>query len=973
MEIHMISGKEMLMEPGEMRFTYPGVFQKKDRKRESQAQTDRKINALVEAMTADEKLDLLHGGKNPENMGKVANAGYLRGVPRLGIPELRMFDGPAGVTSVYETTGLPVQQMLASTWSRELSYLFGAVMGRENMSVSGNCQLGAQFDIARTPQFYRSKDMLGEDSFLIAALASEQTRGITDRGVIATAKHFAGYTQNTPPYYSPDFEVDEQTLHEMYLPGYEMAVISGTGAVMNSYNKLNGDWTANSDWLLKDILRNQLHFKGFVMSDWGANHDQSLHHGIDMEMPLGEHNGNTQLKAAIDRGELSWADVDAAVRSVLYGMATAGLLSLTRLNANGTVRAEENRVRPIRMDNTYLEDVKNGLLETNAAAALDIAEKGAVLLKNRDRALPVRPDDYLNGKTVAIIGLGAFNPITGEDMERSFGVLGKMKSPFDEMKRLAGKGADIQAAVGVDIVGEPIPIDALFQDQKCTNPGLVRSFGISKEDGYIGSIFGGQAGMEYRVPKDDQINEYNVSAAEDMEGHRTGEFSTVDRLINFTCGMKDGEINKTYKNADGGTAFLIGESYTWKGFLKVPENGEYRLMLDAIGGLANFIIELDGKKILAGNAVCREGAQWPWSSIIPTPEGMGISGCLLTLEKDKAYPVSVCAKACFQEKDLQLRCAWITPEMKKRDFEAAVRLAGLSDKVIFFAWRKSGAEKTDFERMTFELLPMSLDKDQTALLKAVNKAVKSRGGKLIVVLHSGTVVQLGSWVHDADAILNMWLPGQMGGTAAAKLLLGHVNPGGKTAMSMPAADRDTWLTDTPEHEKERHDGIVNEKGEKTVRYSEGIFFGYRWYDKERVNPLFEFGFGLSYTSFAYTNLSIKRIDRFYEIGVDVTNTGDIAGAEIVQVYLGKARVPEGVQSAEKQLAGFLRLDHLKPGETRRAQIYVPDRTLCFWDKNAPLTERDDGTKDKWSIAKGERLLYVGASSRDIRLTGKIVV
>jgi beta-glucosidase len=961
------------MENGEMKFTYPGIFQKKDRKRETGEQIDRKIDALIEAMTADEKLDLLHGGENPDDVGKVANAGYLCGVPRLGVPEIRMYDGPAGVTSVFETTGLPVQQLLASTWSRELSYLFGAVMGRENLSVSGNCQLGAQFDIARTPHFYRSKDMLGEDSFLIASLAAEQTRGITDRGVISTAKHFVGYTQNTPPYYSPDFEVDEQTLHEMYLPGFEVAVKNGTGAVMNSYNKLNGDWTANQSWLLKGILRDQWNFRGFVMSDWGANHNLSLQHGIDMEMPLGEHNGNEQVKAAIIRGELSWSDVDSAVRNVLYGMACAGLLSLTKLDANGRVIAEQDRTVPIRMENTYREDVKNGLLDVHAGAALAIAEKGAVLLKNRSNALPVRPSDYTLGKAVAMIGLGAVNPITGEDMERSFGVLAKMKSPYEEMKRLAGADADIKAEIGVDLVGVPIPAECLFQDQKCWAQGLVRSFGITKEDGYIGSIFGGQAGTEYRVPSDDQINEYNVSAAGAMDEHDTGAFAAVDPMINFTCGTKDGKINKTYKNALGGTAFLNGECYTWKGFLKAPESGEYRLMLDTIGGLANFTIELDGKRILVGNAVCREGAQWPWSSIIPTPEGMGISGCLLKLEKDKAYPISVCARACLKEKDLQLRCAWITPDMKKRSFHEAVRLAEVSDKVIFFAWRKSGAEKTDFDNMTFELTSMNLDDDQTALLKAVNKAVKNRGGKLIVVLNSGTVVQMGSWVRDADAILNMWLPGQMGGTATAKLLLGHVNPGGKTAMSMPGADSETWLTDTPEHVKERHDGIADGNGGKKVRYSEGIFFGYRWYDKVKVKPLFEFGFGLSYTSFEYSNLSVKHMDRFYEICIDVKNTGDIIGDEIVQAYLGAAGAPEGVQTAEKQLAGFIRLADIKPGEIKRAVMYMPDRSLCYWDKDAPLSERADGTKDKWTVAKGERILYIGASSRDIRLTGKIVV
>ena len=176
---------------------YPDYFTRQDRKTEPAEVTEKKIDALLRAMTPEEKLSLCHGAaENPEDVGQMGNGGYMPGVPRLGVPEIRMYDGPAGVTSVYETTGLPVQQVLASTWSKDMARQFGAVMGRENVSFSGNVQLGAQYDVNRIPHFGRGRDMLGEDPVLAGELAVEETKGIQEQGAIATLKHFAAYTQS---------------------------------------------------------------------------------------------------------------------------------------------------------------------------------------------------------------------------------------------------------------------------------------------------------------------------------------------------------------------------------------------------------------------------------------------------------------------------------------------------------------------------------------------------------------------------------------------------------------------------------------------------------------------------------------------------------------------------------------------------------------------------------------------------------
>ncbi len=252
---------------------YPEYFTKQDRKLESTPIIEAKVEAVLRAMTHEEKLSFCHGAVNPSDRGQIANAGYMPGLPRLGVPETRMYDGPAGVTSIYDTTGLPVQQLLASCWSENAAYAYGAVMGQENVSVSGNFQLGAQYDITRIPHFGRSRDMLGEDPVLTSTLAVAETKGIQDQGALATLKHFAGYAQSASPAVSADFHIDEQTLHEVYLRPFEAACRKGgAGSIMCTYNKINGKWAASNPYLHQYTIRGLWNFKGSVMSDWGATH-----------------------------------------------------------------------------------------------------------------------------------------------------------------------------------------------------------------------------------------------------------------------------------------------------------------------------------------------------------------------------------------------------------------------------------------------------------------------------------------------------------------------------------------------------------------------------------------------------------------------------------------------------------------------------------------------------------------------------
>ena len=937
-------------DPNLEKTTFPDTYDEKYLVVESQEVRDEKVEALLNTMTTEEKFSLLGGG---EKTG-VADAGTIQGVPRLGIPELRMFDGPDGVTSIYDTTNPPIEQMLASTWSTDLAYDYGKVSGSENQAISGNVQLGSQFDITRTAHFGRSKDQMGEDPFLLSRLAVEETKGIQDQNVLANLKHFAVFAQDSTPGGAVDVQIDEQTLHELYLAPFEAAIKEADAAsVMSSYNGVNGAWASASTELQIDILRDEWGFDGFTVTDWGGNHAYTLDKGTDVEMPSVSQNTQAATEEKIANGEMTWDDVDEAVSHVLNAMGKVGYLYLVELDGKGYVKEEPGRTEPIKLPDTYAEKVEDGLLEENQEIALEVAEKGAVLLKNDDETLPLDA----SASSIGMIGLGAVNPIAGgSGQERSFGTLSRMVSPYDRIVEIAGEDADIEATAGLDIVGTTIPAEYLYQDENGEQNGVVRKYGVEGNPGTPIEI----NGQIFWMGKTDPV---------DMEGYETGTVANIDEDINFNTGTT------TYKNGPDGTAFENGSAYTWETYLRAPEDGEYTIVFSGIGGTISGKITVDGQEQSIGNMSLREGSQWPWNNVICTSTGMDISNTTVTLEAGKLYKVKVTGVASLDLKDLQVRLGWITPSQKQENYDEAIRIASENENVVFFAWRSTGAEGN-----TIEDCSLALPEDQEALLLDVIAAAKENGNKVTVVLNNGGAVTMDKWVNDVDAVLEMWYPGQEGGLATARILLGEVNPSGKLAQTFMMYDNETPVTDSQEHfeerlkksEEETGDGVNQPKN--SVYYTEGIMTGYRWYDSEDIDPLFSFGHGLSYTTFSYSDMQVEENDENgFDVTFTVTNTGDVAGDEIAQVYLGAAEVPDGVQMAEKQLAGFARIEDLQPGESREVTISISQRSLSYWNTNSEYVTRADGTKDKWTVAEGERAILVGASAGNLPLEATVNV
>jgi len=242
---------------------------------------------------------------------------------------------------------------------------------------------------------------------------------------------------------------------------------------------------------------------------------------------------------------------------------------------------------------------------------------------------------------------------------------------------------------------------------------------------------------------------------------------------------------------------------------------------------------------------------------------------------------------------------------------------------------------------------LALPNDQDALIAAV-AAVNPN---TIVVLQTGGAVTM-PWLGQVAAVLQMWLPGDGFGPAAARLLFGDAEPGGRLPVTFPADE-----TQGPGRTRESYPGRKDARtgALDDVEFSEGLLVGYRWWDAMAQAPLFPFGHGLSYTTFALSADSVRTTAHGGAL-VDVTvrNTGTRRGSEVVQVYIG---FPEAAGEPPAQLKGFAKV-MLDPGETRRVQIQLDERAFQYWDQS----------RHAWTTAKGDYLLRIGRSSRDVFAT-----
>jgi len=340
---------------------------------EDTPQVEARVNALLSKLTLEEKIGLLGG----------VDKFYIRGLPSIGLPPLRMSDGPMGVRTWGKATAYPGGMALAASWDPNLADEIGAAMGRDARARGVYFLLAPGVNITRAPMAGRSFEYFGEDPVLAAHMAVGFIEGVQGQGVIATVKHFAA---NNEEYNRVEVssDVSERTLHELYLPAFEAAVKQGhVGAVMDSYNPVNGIHPTQNVELNCDILKKDWQFDGIVMSDWGATHNgvAAANACLDLEMPAGLYMNRQTLLPAIHDGKVSLATIDDKVRRILRKAVQFGFFDRPQLDLSIPLYSSENRKMALK-----------GALES------------ITLLKNDDALLPL---DASAVRTLAVIGPNA--------------------------------------------------------------------------------------------------------------------------------------------------------------------------------------------------------------------------------------------------------------------------------------------------------------------------------------------------------------------------------------------------------------------------------------------------------------------------------------------------------------------------------------------------------------------------------------
>lgn len=291
------------------------------------------------------------------------------------------------------------------------------------------------------------------------------------------------------------------------------------------------------------------------------------------------------------------------------------------------------------------------------------------------------------------------------------------------------------------------------------------------------------------------------------------------------------------------------------------------------------------------------------------------------------------------------------------DAKLLAKTVAANDAAIITIGRNSG------EFLDRKVSDFTLTAQEQGMISAVCDAFHNAGKKVVVILNIGGVIETASWKRLPDAILCAWQAGQEGGNSVADVLKGVASPSGKLTMTFPVAYADhasskNFPIDLSFGMFGKEEGAAPEKNVDYTEYEEGIYVGYRWFDAQNMEVSYPFGYGLSYTSFEWGNPTVKSKRNETIVTVDVKNTGDRAGKEVVELYVS---APAGsLDKPVKELKAFAKTRELKPGESQTITLKVNNSDLASFDQAG----------NAWVADAGEYSFLLGASSRDIRATLK---
>jgi len=809
-----------------------------------------RIEALLKQMTLEEKVSMLGG----------ADAWHTQPVERLGIPTIKMTDGPNGARGgSFRGDGtsacFPVGIALASTWDTELVGRVGAALGEETKTKGAHILLAPTVNIHRHPLGGRHFECYSEDPYLTARLAVAYIKGVQSQNVGTSIKHFV-CNDSEFERMTISSEVGERVLREIYLPPFRAAVKEAQPwTVMAAYNKVNGTFASEHSYFLTDILKEEWGFEGFVVSDWTAVKSTvpAANAGMDLEMPGPPRFLDDKLVQAVKDGLVSEEVIDDKVRRILGVIVKTGTFE-----------------HPERVPETSVDKPEHRRLAREAAA------EAIVLLKNERNVLPLNVDEI---KSLAVIGPNA-------NVARVHGGGSARVNPHYAVTPLEGITQRCGDAVRI------------VYEQGCANHKMTPL--ISPK--YL-SPSGNREGQGLAV---EFFNSFDLSGEPVL--------TKVDQEIDF---FWFGEFSPQVNHEEF--------SARWTGKFTAPESGTYTFSLTS-AGLSRLYV--DGQEVIDNWTEQTRGEAYFGAGTAEVLAEVALTAgqvCELGVEYSKQSAPALAA----------IRLGCLLP-VTGDPIAQAVELAAKSDVALVFAglsdeWESEGYDRADME----------LPGKQVELIEKVATANENT----VVILNTGAPVTMTGWIDQVAAVVEAWYPGQECGNGIADVLFGDVNPSGKLPTTFPRR-----LQDTPAY--------VNYPGENgQVLYGEGLFVGYRYYDRKKIEPLFPFGYGLSYTTFEYSNLTLSApeydLDDEIQIAVDVKNTGTCAGKEVVQLYVRD--VESRLVRPEKELKAFQKVA-LQPGETKTVHFTLDSEALSFYDPK----------QKQWVAEAGAFQVLVGSSSRDIR-------
>ena len=805
----------------------------------AKADVEKRVESILSQMTLEEKIEIIGG----------TNDFFTRPIARLGIPALKMSDGPMGVHDYGLTTAYPAGIALAASWDTELAERFGASMGKDARARGVHFILAPGMNIYRAPMNGRNFEYFGEDPFLASRMAVSVIEGMQGQRVIATAKHFVGNNSEFARM-TLSSDIDERTLREIYLPAFEASVKEAkVGAVMDAYNPVNSVYMTQNNHLNNEILKKEWGFDGILMSDWGATHDgvAAAKGGLDLEMPSPTFMNSEALLPALKDGNIQVATLDDKVRRILRKAIEFGFLDHAQTDTDIPTYSQEGR-----------------------QVALEMARGGMVLLKNSGNLLPL---DESKVKTIAVIGPDAYPAVP------SGGGSAETK-PFNSVSYLEGisnrLGTRARVLYAVD---EPV-LDEVFENSEfVTAPG--------GESGLKGEYFDNEdlRGTPVLVRTDKHVH-FDWGEGSFAPGQPVDHFSI--RWTGYFVPRKSGDY-KFFTSADDGARLYVGDETViddWQRHSQTVDSGTRHLEAGQPYKIRLEYFEAVGSAII----------------------GFGVT-------RAESF-IGSKTKALAAMADAVVICVGFDPKTESEGSDRTFQLPGGQDELI-------------------------------QQISAVNK-------NTIIVLTAGGNVDMTQWIERVPTILHAWYPGQEGGTALAQILFGDYSPSGK----LPASFERRWEDNPTFH------SYYPEKNENRVQYSEGVFVGYRHFDRSETKPLFAFGYGLSYMTFGYGKLSVSPqtgdLSEPVTVSFDVKNTGLREGAEVAELYVGNAAA--SVPRPVKELKSFAKIK-LKPGETERVTLKLDRRAFSFYDIK----------KGVWTAEPGAFTILVGGSSDHIQLREKFTL